>query len=282
MKKKANLSSARPEETNLSKVFANSDSFKPENLLADDRPKILIKESLVKPSTPPPQKPISPQEAIAPEPPETDAPLHSPHLPDDNGVQTADAPLEDDFLAPSQRVKDIPQEAQEEPAPVDIESIAEEFYNKGIQDCMHNMEEDYGSTTKALMTACEEINQVRETILNNSMKEMQDLVFAIAEKIIRFSITEQDTTIQKTVEDAIRSAVKSDEFVIQVNPDDFQTINSKSAELINSLSGLENIVFKADPTVERGGCKVESSNCTVDASIDIQLEMIKDKIKESI
>ena len=127
--------------------------------------------------------------------------------------------------------------------------------------------------------ACEQIGTLRETILNNSMAEMQNLVLIIAEKIIRHSVTEQDRTIVDTVEEAIHQAVKSDEFLIQVNPDDLAVIKAKSKEFIGSLSGLENIVIQANSSIERGGCTIDSSTSTVDATIAGQLKIIEDKIK---
>ncbi len=273
----------------MSKVFEHSDNFQPKNILEAVKPATLFEKSIVKPEDnkvkdpPPPQvdvekKTIEPSES--PPTPAKEDPLHD----------EQEASIQHDLATPSPQnhapsaspLPELPPEPPQEPESVDIDGIAEEFYNKGMQDCLQNLEDDLGSSIKAVVTISEEMNQIRETILNNSMVEMQNLVFAIAEKIIRQSVNEQDETIQKTVEEAIRSAVKSDEFVIQVNPDDFEIIQSKSPDLINSLSGLENLVVKADPRIERGGCKVESSNCTVDATIDIQLEIIKDKIRDNI
>jgi flagellar assembly protein FliH len=161
----------------------------------------------------------------------------------------------------------------------DLESTLEEAYNKGVRDGLKRAGEDFGSSTKALVMACEQIDTLRETILNNSMAEMQSLVLVIAEKIIRHSITEQDRTIIDTVAEAIRQAVKSDEFLIQVNPADLDVIKEKSKEFIGSVSGLENIVVQANPAIERGGCKIDSSTSTVDATIAGQLQIIEDKIK---
>ena len=161
----------------------------------------------------------------------------------------------------------------------DLERLREEAYNKGLSDGLKMAEEDFGSSTKALVMACEQVNSLRETVLNNSMDEMENLVLVIAEKIIRHSVTEQDRTIVDTVAEAIRQSVKSDELVIHVNPADFAVIKSKSKEFIDAISGLENVVVQADPAIEQGGCSIDSSTSTVDATIAGQLRMIEEKIK---
>ena len=161
----------------------------------------------------------------------------------------------------------------------ELEQLQEEAYKKGIQEGLQIAKEDLGSSVKALVMACEQVNTLRQTILNNSMNEMEDLVLIIAEKIIRHSVTEQDRTIVDTVEEAIRQAVKSDELIIELNPADLSVIKAKSKEFIDSLSGLENIVVRANPAIERGGCTIDSSTSTVDATMAGQLRIIEEKIK---
>lgn len=163
--------------------------------------------------------------------------------------------------------------------PLIVDRLVEESYQRGIAEGLQQSESDFGSALQALVELCRQLDQIRETILQNSVGEMQDLVLAIAEKIIRSSVLEQDATLLATIEEALHSAVKSDEFYIYVNPDDFDTVQGKSAEFIAGLNGLNNIVVKKDSTVERGGCKVESDNCTVDATIASQFDIIREQIK---
>lgn len=107
---------------------------------------------------------------------------------------------------------------------------------------------------------------------------MQDLVITIAEKIIRHSVTAQDDTIVSTVEESIRQAVKSSEFYICLNRADYSVIKEKSPELVNKISGLEHLFIKIDDGIEPGGCIIESDNCTVDATIASQLQIIQDHL----
>ncbi len=163
---------------------------------------------------------------------------------------------------------------------IDAEVIAEEYFNKGIQEGIDRVREDYESSIKTLQSICEELNSIRETILHNSSEEMRNLVLIIAEKIIRQSLSQQQQTILNTVNEALQKAVKTDEFVISVHPDDLETISSRSSEFIKSVNGLEKIIVKSDPDIEQGGCFIESCNCTIDATISSQLKIISDSLGE--
>lgn len=165
--------------------------------------------------------------------------------------------------------------------PVDeVKQMLAESYDKGVKEGIQQGEDDFGAATTTLLHICQQLDSIRETILRNSVREMQNLVLAIAEKIIRKSVEEQSDTVLRTVEDAIHKAVKSDELYIYVNPDDFDIIQNKSAELVSALSGLNNIVIKREPSIDKGGCRVESDNCTVDATILSQLEIISDQLNQ--
>lgn len=169
----------------------------------------------------------------------------------------------------------IPEPVVTAPA-VDIEQIRQDAYNKGFEEAQKLAQEEYQTSGDALFNIAEQLNTVREVIIQNSIGEMQDLVITIAEKIIRHSITAQDDTIAATVEESIRKAVKSSEFYVCLNKNDYSVINEKAPELVSKISGLENIFIKIDDTIEPGGCIIESDNCTVDATIASQLQIIKE------
>lgn len=161
---------------------------------------------------------------------------------------------------------------------VDIAIIEQNAFASGIEAGKKQAEEDFENSAQTLLCICSELDTLRETILRNSSGEMKELVIAISEKIIKHSVAEQEETIVATIKDAINLAVNSDEFEIQINPDDLSIVETFKQEIIDSISGLDNIVLRPDPTLERGGCKLESSSCTVDASMISQIKVIHDSI----
>lgn len=178
---------------------------------------------------------------------------------------------------------DLPTEVEGDkekpPVPaIDLELIRKKAFTEGVLEGRRQADEDFGSSADTLRTACEQLAHLHETILRNNTGEMHTLVMEIAEKIIRHSIEEQSETILATIKDAIHLAVKSDEFQIRVNPKDLEILKGKKKEIIDEISSLDNIVLKADSTIGRGGCLLESVNCSVDATIGSQLQLIKETL----
>jgi flagellar assembly protein FliH len=164
---------------------------------------------------------------------------------------------------------------------MDPELIRKKAFGEGVLEGRRQADKDFGSCAQTLLSACNQLTNLHETILRNNLDEMHSLVMEIAEKIIRHSLHDQSETILATIEDAIHLAVKSEEFQIRVNPEDLEVIKQKKNEIIEEISGLDNIVLKADRSVERGGCLLESVNCTVDATITSQLQVIKEALQST-
>jgi len=247
----------------LSKVYKHSTSFVPKQLL---------------PQQEPPQKPgrrnLAGEPAVNGEPPES---------------FVADGPYtgkkesgQDPLPAGPLTEKEPTPLSNEPPVPaIDLELIRQQAFSDGMCEGKRRAEDDFGSSTLALRSACNQLATLHETILRNNLEEMHRLVMLIAEKVIRHSIAEQSETILATIEDAIRLAVKSEEFQIRVNPDDLEIVKEKKKEIIDDISGLDNIVLKADGSIDRGGCILESANCTVDATISGQLQVISETLASS-
>lgn len=165
------------------------------------------------------------------------------------------------------------------------EQKIEEAYQKGIESGVQKerdkTEEDFGSTTRALLSICQQLDTVRETIIRNSSEELLEFSLTVAERIVRISVREQDSTIIATIEEALQRAIKSDEFTVYINPEDHDIVAHKSPEIIAGLTGLSNIILKNDISVEPGGAKIESDNCTIDATIASQFEVIREEIKKN-
>jgi flagellar assembly protein FliH len=135
-------------------------------------------------------------------------------------------------------------------------------------------EQRLNDTTRTLGGAIVELSRLREKILKNSTNDMLQLVMAISRKVIQHEIQSREEVILNIITQAMHAAIKADEFHIKVNPDDFQVVTDNKPLFLASISGLNNITFEADPSIDRGGCLVESDLGQVDATIETKLDEI--------
>jgi len=246
----------------LSKYYKNSDSFQPETIVKTGAENNSDWKTLIKKHHP---EPFQPEVKIQ----QTKKNIEIPEK--KNTIRIKDT-------APSPKKQDREPDKYIEIS--ELEKRTKIAYDKGIKKGLEKAEEDYGSAVRSLATLCRQLDTIRETIISNSSREIQEFALAIAERIIRKSLQNNDTTIIATIDEALQRAVKSEEFSIYIHPDDYDTVVKKSDELITGISGLDNIVIKKDITVEKGGAKIESDNCTIDATIAGQFDVILEEIKQ--
>lgn len=150
----------------------------------------------------------------------------------------------------------------------------EDSYNKGKEDGIKSIKEEFETATNSLLTICKEIELFREQITSEYSTKVQTFALDITEKLINLSIRNNNQVILSTLETALAKALKSSEVTIFLNPEDLATVEEHREELISGIAGLENIILKKDVLLDKGGAKIESDQCVIDASISSQLELI--------
>jgi flagellar assembly protein FliH len=162
-----------------------------------------------------------------------------------------------------------------EKAAVNLEAKLEEALARGRQEGAKEAELRFGRATEALAVAVEEISRLRESLLNNASQDMLRLVLTIARQIIHVELSVNSGIILATIERALQAAVRADAYHLRVNGEDLALVTEKKPLFLARISGLQNITIEADPTVGRGGCRLESELGEVDATIESQLEVIR-------
>lgn len=272
----------------LSKYYKKSDSFQPEKIVKQDEQGQQEWER-TKVASGPESTPSKPAADVPPLPDQLPQQSAFPHELPDHLV--GDSPPGDPDNADGMVAGTTPSSAPSPTAGFDpanymeiplAEAKIEEAYQRGLQQGREEAEVDFGDTQRAMLSACQQLDTIRETLITNSRGEVLEFAMAIAERIVRISVREQDRTVVATIDEALQQAVKSDEFTIYLHPKDYETVSNKTEELIAGLSGLNNIVVKQDIAIEQGGVKIESENCTIDGTIATQFDVIREELNKKL
>ena len=173
------------------------------------------------------------------------------------------------------------------PSPVDIDAIRAEAYALGKKEAEQgNLESEQAlraqlkQAVEAFTHACGEVDNLHQDLLEQSRGDMINLVIALSKKIIGHELSTGRDVIVSTLRNAIALAMKYNEYDIWLNPEDLTVVEKLVPELISSVQQLKHITLKTDPEITRGGCRLDSDICTVDATIEAQLETARDFLEE--
>ncbi|KAA3657774.1 MAG: hypothetical protein DWQ10_12565 [Calditrichaeota bacterium] len=150
---------------------------------------------------------------------------------------------------------------------IDFESLvcekAREMLDEQLQAPMEAVE--------SLMSALQEKFEHELHVLENSAVK---LAFAIAEKVVHQVAQESSETITAQVREVLNNCKKELSSTLFLHPEDYQFIKENSDLILQIRDKFPGLEFKEAPEISRGGCKLESDNGTIDATIEKQLNKI--------
>ncbi len=164
--------------------------------------------------------------------------------------------------------------------PVDIEAAKIQAHALGRQEAEQEIRRELQLTVDAFTCACTEINDLHTNLLEQSRGDTINLIMALSKKIINRELNTDREAIVRTLQQAIEISLDSSEYEISLNPDDLAIVENMQEDFNQRTGRLKQIYLKTDSSISRGGCRLESNICTVDATIEAQMESAREFLEE--
>ncbi|MBS6603521.1 MAG: hypothetical protein KH301_07190 [Brachyspira sp.] len=153
------------------------------------------------------------------------------------------------------------------------EAASKEGYQAGIEQAKADIAL-LKDTLTAFMNAPQEVyEQIAPDILEISVD--------IAKKIIKKEVSEEPQVLMNTIVEVMKGLSKEEtKVILRVNPTQVDITKQSVPEMLN-LAGLDTkVVVLSDENVSEGGCMVTTGNGVVDATIETQLSVISEALRE--
>lgn len=161
--------------------------------------------------------------------------------------------------------------AQEEAGTIK-ENAAQEGYKAGLEKAQNDITEFKSAIVQFLKSKDDVLEYIAPDILEISVD--------IARKIVKKEIEQDPQIVLETVLDVLKTLSKDEpKLKLKVNPLQVNLVKDAVPEMVSSIGLDAKINVFADATIEIGNCIIETSNGVVDATVDTQLEIIKEVFK---
>ncbi|WP_400247223.1 flagellar assembly protein FliH [Niallia sp. JL1B1071] len=107
-----------------------------------------------------------------------------------------------------------------------------------------------------------------------------ELAIEVAGKIMNNKINEDEQNFIHLVQQALKEVRKQREIQLHVNPIHYEMVVAEKEELLQLFPIKPSLFIFPDELIEGNGCIIETASGRLDASVDTQLLMIKDKLLE--
>ncbi len=153
------------------------------------------------------------------------------------------------------------------------EAAAKEGYQNGISQAKSDIEDLRNSIT-AFFNA-------KQEVFDMIVPEIADISIDIAKKIIKKELTSTPELILDSVRDIMKNLSKEEsKITIRTNPSQVNLLKGEVPEIAENLGMEAKILVIPDESVMEGGCILTTTNGVVDATIETQLAIISEALKE--
>ena len=159
----------------------------------------------------------------------------------------------------------------------EAQSIKEASQKEGYQEGLNRAKADIEEMRDTLTAFLGAKQEVFDTVAPYVMEMSLD----IAKKIIKKEIQQDASIILDNIQQLLKTLSKEEsKITLKVNPIQVSLIKSEVPEMLNN-AGLEaKLMVVPDDGIMEGGCLVETTNGVIDATIETQLSVISEALKE--
>lgn len=157
--------------------------------------------------------------------------------------------------------------------------LEQEAYEKGFAQGEKDGFELGGEKAKKAAERIErllsEMVGLKEQIVRQYEKEILDLAFAIADKIVGCRVRSDEGVVGESIRKVLLLAGQKSKIVIRVNPEDHNYVEKLRPELFSRFKEIKSVIVTSDPSISRGGCFLETDSGDVNGSIEAQMEIVR-------
>lgn len=147
-----------------------------------------------------------------------------------------------------------------------------EGFSTGNQEGMDQYQELLNKANQIIESAWEDYHSTIE----QSEEAIIDLAIYVAEKITRQKIEDEPLSFLPIVKAAIKELKDQSIVTIYVHPDNYETVFQHREELVRLMDGDANVTIRLKNELPPDSCIIEHPFGKIDASIDTQLNQIRE------
>lgn len=123
-----------------------------------------------------------------------------------------------------------------------------------------------------------EINDLGPHLVKRYEKQIIQMICRISEKVVYTQAPLNHETVRQAILDVFENMGELEDVTVNVNPEDYEFIQIVKEDFFQKFKDLKQLSVAANPSVARGGSKIETRSGQVETSIESRLEAVKNSI----
>ncbi len=158
-----------------------------------------------------------------------------------------------------------------------LEQGMKEGEAKAVEETKEKAQEILSSLEDALKKA----DQTLENLVDMYEDRIMDMIRHITEKTVMVQLQMNEEIVKPLIMDALKHLVEPEEVILNVCTEDYEYIEMVKDEFFEQIDTLKNVSVRSDPSVKRGGCKIETHTASIATDPESRLEAIFEAMKNT-
>ncbi len=154
----------------------------------------------------------------------------------------------------------------------------EQGYAEGFAKGEKEAKQVCDAKAEEILSSLEDIfmktNDAWEELVKKYENQIISLVCRIAEKVVLAKVAIDDQIVRQSIFKAMEKMPEPEEISLHISPDDYEYIEMIKEDFFDKVKGLTSVSLVSDPSVTRGGCRIESSKAKIETSIESRLDAV--------
>ena len=168
-------------------------------------------------------------------------------------------------------------ERTEERIKIAEKNASDRGFSEGLKKGIEQEKRESSLSVESVGKLIRELKKLKKQFLEGSEKEIIDLAFLIAEKVIHKEVSIGREVIVSVLRDAMKSMQERDGVSIRLNPGDYCHLTEAKPDFLDSYN---DILIEKDEGIGQGGVIIETYSGVVDARLDKQLNKIMESLHD--
>lgn len=152
-------------------------------------------------------------------------------------------------------------------------------FSKGVTEGIDREKRELSLAAESVAKLIRELKALKEEFLEGFEKEIIDLVFSIAGRVIHKEVSTGREVALSVLSDAMRNIQEKDGISIRLNPEDHRYIMEAKPDFLDSFGDIR---IEKDEEIAQGGAVIETHSGTLDARLDQQLNKIRESLSSRV
>lgn len=168
-----------------------------------------------------------------------------------------------------------------EDAKIEMENARQSGYAEGKQQAIDEVNAQFDFEIGQVKNLVNEIEVYKSDFIKKHDEVMKKTIIQIVEKIVNEKVEQDDKIFLSIYKKAVEDLSRQDWIKVSVAKKDFELATSSKDEMLSMLKGSPAFTVEVLRDAAEGTCVIETNTGVADASVDTQLERVKETILQA-